>query len=256
MVHFVGAGPGAVDLITIRGMKLIEEADVIIYAGSLVNKELLKYAKSECSCYDSAYMNLDEVIDVIRESHNDSDKEPCIVRLHTGDPSIYGAIKEQMDRLTELEISYDVCPGVSSMSGAAASLKVEYTLPTVSQSVIVTRCEGRTGVPKAQELKSYACHNATMVLFLSSSLATEVSSQLIEGGYDKDTPVAVVYKATWPEERIIRTTLAGLPEAMEEEGIYKTALIIVGNVLDSDYELSKLYDKEFTTEFRQGIKKD
>ena len=244
MVHFVGAGPGAVDLITVRGAELIKQADVIIYAGSLVNPELLKNAKSDCRIYDSAYMNLEEVMDVIRNCNGE------LVRLHTGDPSLYGAIKEQMDILDKEGIPYDVCPGVSSMAGAAAALKAEYTLPGVSQSVIIARAEGRTGVPQGQELKVLAAHHSTMVIFLSSGLADKVSTQLTEGGYDKDTPAAVVYKATWPDERIIRTTLEHFADDMRKEGIDKTALIIVGDVLDHEYELSKLYDKDFTTGFR------
>lgn len=249
MVHFVGAGPGAVDLITVRGMKLIESADVIIYAGSLVNPELLKYAGENCEIHDSAYMTLEEVLDVIIHAEKTG---KMTVRLHTGDGAIYGAIKEQMDELNKHGISYDVCPGVSSFLGAAASLKMEYTLPSVSQSVIITRAEGRTAVPERENLKSYASHHATMVLFLSSSLAEKVKCELIKGGYESDTPVAVVYKATWPDEKIIRTTLNELPEAMKKESITKTALIIVGHVLGSTYEKSKLYDAEFSTEFRKA----
>ena len=244
MVHFVGAGPGAVDLITLRGAELIKKADVIIYAGSLVNPELLKSAGSDCRIYDSAYMNLEEVMEVIRNCDGE------LVRLHTGDPSLYGAIKEQMDILDKEGIPYDVCPGVSSMAGAAAALKAEYTLPGVSQSVIIARAQGRTGVPQGQELKSFAAHHSTMVIFLSSGLSDKVSTQLIDGGYEKDTPVAVVYKATWPDERTLRTTLEHLADDMRKEGIDKTALIIVGDVLDHEYELSKLYDKDFVTGFR------
>lgn len=244
MVHFVGAGPGAVDLITVRGARLLKEADTIIYAGSLVNPDLLGYAKDGCKIYDSAVMNLDQIMDVIRE--NDGE----LVRLHTGDPSLYGAIKEQMDILDREGIPYDVCPGVSSMSGAAASLKTEYTLPGVSQSVIITRTSGRTALPPGQELFRLAEHHSTMVIFLSAAMADKVSGELIKGGYLRDTPAAVVYKATWPEEKIIRTTLGGLAQAMKDEGIDRTALIIVGDVLDCEYELSKLYDKDFTTGYR------
>lgn len=249
MVHFVGAGPGATDLITVRGLSYIREADVIIYAGSLVNPELLKEAKSQCSIYDSAYMTLEEVLDVMYAAE---EKGLITVRLHTGDPSIYGAVREQMDELSKKGISYDVCPGVSSMSGAAASLKAEYTLPEVSQSIIITRAEGRTRVPEEEQLKKMAAHHATMILFLSSGLAKKVKEDLMAGGYEPDTPTAVVYKATWQEEKIIRTVLERLPEEMEREAIHKTALIIVGNVLDGTYEKSRLYDKTFTTEFRKG----
>lgn len=251
MVHFVGAGPGAEDLITVRGQRLLQEADVIIYAGSLVNPGLLKNAKEGCEIHDSAYMNLGEVLDVIYKAE---EKGQTTVRLHTGDPSIYGAIREQMDELDKKNIEYDVCPGVSSMSGVASALKVEYTLPDVSQTIIITRAEGRTEVPEKESLKSMACHKATMLLFLSSSLAEKVKSDLIEGGFEEDTPVAVVYKATWPDEKILRTTLKELPEDMKKENITKTAMIVVGHVLGSEYKLSKLYDPTFSTEFRKGTK--
>lgn len=250
MVYFVGAGPGAKDLITVRGKELLEQADVIIYAGSLVNPELLEYAKNNCEIHNSAYMTLEEVIETMEKAEEEG---KTTVRLHTGDPAIFGAIKEQMDELEKRCISYEVCPGVSSLFGAAASLKVEYTLPDVSQSVIITRAQGRTKVPQKESLISMAGHEATMVLYLSSGLAGKVREDLIKGGYREDTPVAVVYKATWPDEKIIRTTLSCLPEAMEKEGIKKTALIIVGDVLDGQYEKSKLYDKTFTTEYRKGI---
>ena len=210
---------------------------------------LLKNAKEGCQIYDSAYMTLDEVLKVIYEAE---EKGLMTVRLHTGDPSIYGAIKEQMDELDKKDIEYDVCPGVSSMSGVASALKVEYTLPDVSQTIIITRAEGRTEVPEKESLKSMACHKATMLLFLSSSLADKVKADLIEGGFEPETPVAVVYKATWPDQKILRTTLTELPEAMAKEGITKTAMIVVGHVLDSDYKLSKLYDPTFSTEFRKG----
>ncbi len=252
MVHFVGAGPGAEDLITVRGQRLLQEADIIIYAGSLVNPGLLKNAKEGCKIYDSAYMTLDEVLNVIFDAE---EKGLMTVRLHTGDPSIYGAIKEQMDGLDTKNIEYDVCPGVSSMSGVASALKVEYTLPDVSQTIIITRAEGRTEVPEKESLKSMACHKATMLLFLSSSLADKVKADLIEGGYEPTTPVAVVYKATWPDQKILHTTLENLPEDMKKESITKTAMIVVGHVLNSDYKLSKLYDPTFSTEFREATEK-
>lgn len=250
MVHFVGAGPGAADLITVRGLKLLEKADVIIYAGSLVNPELLKYARQECEIYNSAYMNLEEIMAAIKDAEA---RGLVTVRLHTGDPSIYGAIKEQMDVLEALDIEYDVCPGVSSLFGAASSLKCEYTLPDVSQSVIITRAEGRTAVPEREKLKELARHQSTMILFLSSGLADKVSEELIMGGYSDYCPVAVVYKATWSDERIVKTTLKELPKAMTEAGISKTALIIVGYVLGSEYERSKLYDRTFSTEYREAV---
>ena len=248
MVHFIGAGPGAPDLITVRGQKLLGEADVVIYAGSLVNPALLEETKEGCRIYNSATMTLDEVIAVIREAEAAGQ---TTVRLHTGDPSIYGAIREQMDRLDALGISYDVTPGVSAFFGAAASLGLEYTLPTVSQSVIITRMEGRTKVPARESIESFAAHQATMVLFLSSGMIPELVSRLTAGGYPADTPAAIVYRATWPDEKRIVTTLENLAEKAAEEGITKTALIIVGRaVAQSGYELSKLYDPGFSTEYR------
>ena len=247
MVHFVGAGPGACDLITVRGMNRIKEADVIIYAGSLVNPELLSYAKADCEIYNSAHMTLDAVVAVMREAEAAG---KGTVRLHTGDPSVYGAIREQMDLLDEYGIAYDVCPGVSAVFGAAASLACEYTLPDVTQTLILTRAEGKTPVPEKENLRSLAAHRASLALYLSSGLARKVRQELLLGGYAEDTPVAVVYKATWPEEKIIRTTLAKLPEDMEAAGITKTALIIVSPALGSIYEKSKLYDAAFATEYR------
>lgn len=248
MIHFVGAGSGAADLITVRGKRLLEEADIIIYAGSLVNPELLEYAKKDAKIYNSAKMHLDEVIKVMREGAGKN-----IVRLHTGDPCLYGAIREQMDRLDALGIEYDVCPGVSSFCGAAAALKAEYTLPDVSQTVIITRMEGRTAVPEKEQIRLLAGHNATMVIFLSAGMLKELSSELIAGGYDRDTKAAIVYKATWEDEKVCRCTVGTLNETAEKNGIKKTALITVGEFLGDDYSLSKLYDKTFTTEFREGI---
>lgn len=248
MIHFVGAGSGAADLITVRGKRLLEEADIIIYAGSLVNPELLEYAKKDAKIYNSAKMHLDEVIKVMREGAGKN-----IVRLHTGDPCLYGAIREQMDRLDALGIEYDVCPGVSSFCGAAAALKAEYTLPDVSQTVIITRMEGRTAVPEKEQIRLLAGHNATMVIFLSAGMLKELSSELIAGGYDRDTKAAIVYKATWEDEKVCRCTVGTLNETAEKNGIKKTALITVGEFLGDDHSLSKLYDKTFTTEFREGI---
>lgn len=251
MVHFVGAGPGAVDLITVRGMRLLQEADVIIYAGSLVNPELLQYAKKDCQIFNSATMTLEEVL---REMEKAEKEEKTTVRLHTGDPAIYGAIGEQMDELQKREISYDVCPGVSSLFGAASSLQMEYTLPGVSQTVIISRGEGKTPVPEKEQLSLLASHQATMVLFLSCAFPEKIKEELLQGGYQEDTPLAVVYKATWQDEKILRTTVGAFPEVLREHNISKTALIIVGEVLEGNYERSKLYDPTFTTEFRKGIK--
>ncbi len=249
MVNFVGAGPGAVDLITVRGKRLIENADVIIYAGSLVNPELLYFAKEQAEIYNSAEMTLEEIIEIIISSEKENKN---VVRLHTGDPSLYGAVKEQMDMLDEYNIKYDVCPGVSSLFGAAAALKAEYTLPDVSQSVIITRMEGRTPVPVKEDISLLAEHNATMAVFLSSSMLEELSKRLIKGGYREDTPAAIVYKATWNDEKIIMTTVVNLAKSGNENKIKKTALIIVGDFLKGTYKRSELYNPLFTHEFRKG----
>ncbi len=249
MIHFVGAGPGAPDLITLRGKNLLERADVVIYAGSLVNPALLGYAKEGCDIYNSASMTLEEVINVMEAAERDG-KET--VRLHTGDPSVYGAIREQMDCLDERNIPYENVPGVSSFCGAAAALHAEYTLPGVSQTVILTRLEGRTPVPEKERMASLAAHGASMAVFLSAGMTNELSKELIEGGYPPQTPAAIVYKATWPDEKVIRTTVGGLAKAAKEAGIQKTALILVGGFLGDSYERSKLYDPQFSHEFREG----
>ena len=249
MVHFVGAGSGAVDLITVRGAKLLGEADVIIYAGSLVNPALLDYAKEGCEIHDSAKMTLEQVIAVIRKAESEG---KTTVRLHTGDSSIYGAVREQFDELIKLGIDYDVCPGVSSFCGAASSLKTEYTLPDVSQTVIITRTAGRTPVPETQSIKALAAHQATMVCFLSTSLTEKLQADLLAGGYPGETPVAVVYKATWPEEKIFRCTVDTLHKTVTENGLTKTSLIIVGNCMGDKYLRSLLYHPGFTTEFREA----
>ncbi|MBR5016653.1 MAG: precorrin-4 C(11)-methyltransferase [Spirochaetia bacterium] len=249
MIHFVGAGCGAPDLITLRGKKHIENADVIVYAGSLVNKELLQFAKKDCAIYDSSKMTLEEIIKVIAAAEREG---LYVVRLHTGDPSLYGAIGEQMQELDMLGIEYDITPGVSAFSGAAASLKAEYTLPDVSQTVIITRAAGRTGVPGSEDLRSLASHGATMVLYLSAGLLDKVASDLIAGGYDAATPAAIVYKATWADEKICRCTVGTLKQAAEAAGITKTALIVVGKFLDGSFSRSRLYDPGFSTEFREA----
>ena len=250
MVHFVGAGPGAPDLITVRGKQYLEEADVIIYAGSLVNPKLLEYSKDVCTIHNSAKMTLEEVISVMERAEAEG---KMTVRLHTGDPCIYGAIREQMDILDEKGIPYDSCPGVSSFCGAAAALNLEYTLPEVSQSVIITRTEGRTPVPEREKIMNFAAHGATMVLFLSTGLLEKLAKELLAGGYAPDTPAAIVYKATWPEEEAYVCTIDTLVETAGKHQITKTALILVGNVVThSHYERSKLYDPGFTTEFRKG----
>ncbi len=249
MIHFVGAGPGAPDLISQRGAKLLAAADVIIYAGSLVNPALLGLAKEECRIFDSSKMTLEEVLAVMEQAEAE---DKATVRLHTGDPSLYGAIREQMDALDEKQIRYDITPGISSFGGAASSLGAEYTLPGVSQSVIITRMAGRTPVPEKESLKSLASHGASMVIFLSVSMAREVQEALLEGAYKEDTPAAIVYKATWPEEKLIRCTVGTLAKAARENKITATALILVGGFLSGPYERSRLYDPAFTTAFRKG----
>ena len=249
MIHFIGAGPGDPELLTIKGKRLIDEADVIIYAGSLVNKEILKDRKPEAEVYNSAAMTLEEVIGVMKAGE---EKNRQVVRVHTGDPAIFGAHREQMDELDRLGIAYDVIPGVSSFLSAAASLKKEYTLPGVSQTVILTRMEGRTPVPPKEKIKELARHNATMIIFLSIGMIEELAGILREE-YREDTPAAVVYKASWEDEKIVRGNLSNIAELVKEAGIQKTALTVVGDFLGNDYELSKLYDKHFTHGFRQGI---
>lgn len=248
MIHFVGAGSGAADLITVRGKTLLEQADVIIYAGSLVNPALLTCKKEGCVVYNSAVMTLEEVIGVMLEAEK---KEFSTVRLHTGDPCIYGAIREQMDILDEKGVAYDSCPGVSAFCGAASALNLEYTLPDVSQSVIITRMAGKTPVPERESIRSFAAHRASMVVFLSTGLLEQLSAELIAGGYGPDTPAAIVYKATWPEERKYICTVATLAQCAKENDVTKTALMIIGDaVTHTSYRRSDLYSPNFTTEFR------
>lgn len=252
MVYFVGAGCGAADLITVRGMKLLQKADTIIYAGSLVNPELLEYAKDTCRIFNSATMTLEEVIDVMKVSE---EKKQMTVRLHTGDQSIYGAVREQMDALDELGILYESVPGVSACFGAASSLNLEFTLPEVSQSLIITRMEGKTSVPEKESIQSFAAHHATMAIYLSTGMLEELSKRLIQGGYEKTTPAVLIYKATWPDEKSFLCTVETLAETGAKNNIKKTALVLVGDVLThSKYAKSRLYAEDFETEFRK-IKK-
>ena len=254
MIHFVGAGSGAADLITVRGSRLVNQADVIIYAGSLVNPELLEGRKPECRVYNSAKMTLEEVFQVMKEAE---EQHLETVRLHTGDPCIYGAIREQMDLLDQAGILYDYCPGVSAFCGAASAMNLEYTLPGISQTVIITRMAGRTPVPEKEEIEKLASHQATMVIFLSTGMLEELRRRLIAGGYDPQTPAAIVYKATWPDEESHLCTVSTLAQCAGEHGITKTALILVGDaVAQTGYSRSELYHPEFTTEFRQGSKKE
>ena len=251
MIHFVGAGPGAPDLLTLRGAELLKNADCVIYAGSLVNPALLAMTKENCRILNSASMTLEQVLSAFREEEQAGGST---VRLHTGDPSVYGAIREQIDALEEEGIPYDVTPGVSSFSGAAAALSAEYTLPGVSQTVILTRMEGRTPVPEGEKLSELSKHGASMVLFLSAGMMKNVQEELLKGAYNSKTPAAIVYKATCLEEKVVRCTVGTLAESGRKAGITKTALLLVGDFLGEDYERSKLYDPGFTTGFRKGDK--
>ncbi|MGL5615171.1 MAG: precorrin-4 C(11)-methyltransferase [Sarcina sp.] len=249
MVYFIGAGPGDVDLITVKGRDILTKADIVIYAGSLVSKEHLEFCKVGCKFFNSASMTLDEVIEVINEN-----KELLIVRLHTGDPAIYGAIKEQMDELENLNIEYKVIPGVSSFTAAAAAIKKEFTLPSVSQTVILTRVEGRTPVPEKEDLETLAKIGASMALFLSVSMIDKVVKKLKKGYGRNDVPVAVVSRATWEDESFIIGTLDNIADKVKEANITKCAQILVGDFIDSEYEKSLLYDKSFSHMFRESKK--
>lgn len=249
MVHFVGAGPGAPDLITLRGAELLRTADCVIYAGSLVNPALLGLTKEGCAVYNSAEMTLEQVLAVMKEQES---VHHTTVRLHTGDPCLYGAVREQMDALDEAGIPYESTPGVSSFCGAAAALDAEYTLPGVSQSVIITRLAGRTPVPERESLASLAAHGATMVIFLSAGMLPGVQQALLEGAYTQETPAALVYKASWPEEKVVRCTVGTLADCGRENGISRTALVLVGDFLGRQYDRSRLYDPTFSTGYRQG----
>ncbi len=249
MVHFVGAGPGAPDLITLRGAELLKAADTVIYAGSLVNPALLALCKAGCSIYNSAEMTLEQVLAAVETAEAAGQ---TTVRLHTGDPCLYGAIREQMDALDARNIPYDSTPGVSSFCGAAAAAQAEYTLPGVSQSVVITRMAGRTPVPEREGIAAWAAHGASMVIFLSAGMLEPLQTELLAGAYTESTPAAVVYKATWPEEKVVRCTVGTLAEAGRKHQISKTALVLVGDFLQPDYQRSKLYDPTFTTEFREA----
>lgn len=248
MVVFVGAGPGDPELITLKGHRALQEADVVIYAGSLVNPELLKACDEKCQIYNSASMHLDEIIEVCVRSYHQGKK---IVRLHTGDFSIYGSLREQIERLKKENIPFQLCPGVSSFLGAASSLGIEYTLPEITQTLIITRMEGRTPVPKKEAIRHLAKHDSSLAIFLSTGLMAEVMEELIEAGRPLSTPVAVVYKATWPEEKIVRGTIENIVQKVKAEGISKTALIIVGECLGHTFHDSLLYHKDFEHEYRK-----
>ncbi|MGI6545260.1 MAG: precorrin-4 C(11)-methyltransferase [Fastidiosipilaceae bacterium] len=249
MIYFVGAGPGDPELLTLKAKRLIDGADVIVYAGSLVNPAVLKDKKTGAMVYDSAGMSLDEVMEVLIEAE---ERNLLSVRVHTGDPAVYGAIREQIDQLEKRKIAYEVVPGVSSIFAASATLGRELTLPGVSQTVILTRQAGRTPVPEGETISSLAAHRATMVIFLSVGQIDSLSEDLIAGGYAPSTPVAVVYRASWPDEKIVYGTLRTIAELTKEQGIVRQALVMVGEFLGEEYELSKLYDAQFTHGYRKG----
>lgn len=248
-VYFIGAGPGDPDLITVKGQKLLNTAAIVIYAGSLVSKEILKECRTDCKIFDSASMNLTEVSEIYGKNR---EKEGHIVRLHTGDPSVYGAIQEQMDILSDWDIPFEVIPGVSSFQASSAALRRQLTLPGVSQTVILSRISGRTKTPASEDLANLATIGATMVLFLSVDRTADVRDKLLPS-YGKDAPVAVVYRASWPDEKILRGTLEDLTELVTDAGISRQALIFVGSVLDCQYEKSKLYDAAFAHGFREAV---
>lgn len=250
-VFIVGAGPGDPELITVKGQRLLKKADVIIYAGSLVNPAILNVAKAGAEIFNSASMTLPEVIEKIEEAVQNG---KIVVRLHTGDPAIYGAIQEQMDELKKRKIAFEVVPGVSSFLATAAALRQEYTLPDISQTVIVTRNEGRTPVPERESLRSLAAHHATMCIFLSVHMLSDVVKELLAGGYEPETPIAIVHKASWPEQKIVGATLETIADKVKEEQITRTAMIVVGWCLGADYSLSRLYAPEFSHMFRQASK--
>lgn len=247
-VYFIGAGPGDPELITVKGGKIIAQADIIIYAGSLVNKEVIENRKEASEVYNSASMTLDEVIEVMERGIKSG---KLIARVHTGDPSIYGAIREQMDILEEKGIEYEVIPGVSSFVASAAAIKKEFTLPGITQTIILTRMEGRTPVPEREGIEALAKHRATMCLFLSVHMIEELVKRLLTS-YPIDTPVAVIQKASWKDEKIVIGTLENIAKQVKEAGIKKTAQILVGDFLGDKYELSKLYDKNFSHGYRKA----
>lgn len=251
-IYFVGAGPGDKELITLKGYKLLSRADIVIYAGSLVNPELLDYCKEECIIYDSAKMNLEEIIKVMKEG---AESDKIVVRLQTGDISLYGSIREQGEELKKIGIEYESIAGVSSFLGAAASMGIEYTVPEISQSLIITRLEGRTPVPEKEKIELFAAHETSMAIFLSVHKIEELAKRLIKGGYKEETPVAVVYKATWKDEKIVAAKLSNIAKKVEEANIKKTALVLVGDFLGDKYNYSKLYDKYFSHEYREAEKK-
>lgn len=257
-IYIVGAGPGDPDLITVKGLRLLQEADVVFYTDSLVSTELVSRSKPGAEIVRSSGMALEEMVDFIVERVREGKK---LVRLHTGDPSMYGATMEQIALLKRADIECEIVPGVSSVFAAAAAVGAELTIPELTQTLILTRAEGRTPVPEREQLTKLASHHCTIALFLSATLTKKVTAELLEAGWREDTPVAVVQRASWPDQQIVRTTISGLDEAMRENGIRSHAMILAGWALDphiheQDQYRSKLYDKEFTHGFRKGVKSE
>jgi precorrin-4/cobalt-precorrin-4 C11-methyltransferase len=253
-VYFVGSGPGDPELITIKAKKLLEIADVIISSGSLLNPEILDWAKKEASLYDASKLDRDEIYEILRDSTKNG---KLAIRFHDGDPGIFSTIREQIDKLEKDEIKCEVIPGITSLLGAAASMNLELTLPGITQTIIITRAEFRTPVPDREKISELSKHGCTMAFYLSVHLLDRVIEELLEGGiYDNETPVAIVYKATWKEEKIVKGTIGTISKKVKEEKIVKTALIIVGDVISpKKYEFSKVYDSQFTHGFRKSKEK-
>ncbi|MEE9593794.1 MAG: precorrin-4 C(11)-methyltransferase [Candidatus Hydrothermarchaeales archaeon] len=246
-MHFIGAGPGDPELLTVKGKRVLEEAEVVVYAGSLINPKILDYAKKDAELYDSAGMTFEEIIDILVKS---SKKGKVVARLHSGDPSIYGAIAEQIEALEEKGVPCKIIPGVSSLFAAAASMAKEYTVPGGSQSVIITRLSGRTPVPESEDLDALAKHRSSMGIFLSTHMIEDAMGKLKES-YGGDMPAAVVYRASWDDEKIIEGTLDDIAEKVKAQGVKKTALILVGDFLRSKAGRSKLYSRDFEHGFRK-----
>ncbi|MGN6351589.1 MAG: precorrin-4 C(11)-methyltransferase [Candidatus Nitrosocosmicus sp.] len=250
-VYFVGSGPGDPELITIKAKKLVEIADVIIYSGSLLNPSILEYAKKEASLYDAAKLDRNEIYGILRDSTKEG---KLAIRFHDGDPGIFSTIREQIDKLERDEINCEVVPGITSLLGAAASMNLELTLPGITQTIIITRAEFRTPVPDREKISELSKHGSTMAFYLSVHLLDKVIEELLKGGvYNNETPIAIVYKATWKEEKILKGTLETISKKVRDERIVKTALIVVGDVISpKKYEFSKVYDAQFTHGFRRS----
>lgn len=250
-VYFVGCGPGDPELITVKAKKLIQKADVMVYSGSLIPTPILKLCKKG-KLYDAAKLVREEIFEILKKN---SKENKIVIRLHDGDPTIYGAIKEQIDNLQKEGIESEIIPGVTSFLASAAVLGIQLTLPGVTQTIIITRAEARTKVPEREKISDLAKHDATMVFYLSVHLLSEIVKQTIDGGYSKSTPAAVIYRASWPDQKVIVGTLEDITKKVRAEKIIRTAIVIIGNVIQpSSYEYSRLYDKTFTHSFRKAKK--